>query len=179
MKLQCCGACVHMQGTKLFQYSTCPRGWVTYNFHSSCKHMHLSFKSLCNKEEHKGVICNKTSSNSSQSTRPVGRVLWEELLVLSRFHSHLQADEWNFCPLIWQVAWLTVLKYFMPDCLKASEISTVVTTADTGCPFPIGFPIVTMSGTTSGIACKKCHYSKTCAKQPLKTTHNKDLNDKW
>ena len=33
-------------------------------------------------------ICNMTFlSNSSQSTRPVGRVLWEELLVLSRFHS--------------------------------------------------------------------------------------------
>ena len=45
--------------------------------------MHLSFKSVCNKE-HKGVICNTTSSSySSQSTRPtVGRVLWEELLVL-------------------------------------------------------------------------------------------------
>ena len=41
-----------------------------------------------------------TSSNSSQSTRPVGRVLWEELLVLSRFHSQLQAEEWNFCPLM-------------------------------------------------------------------------------
>ena len=38
-------------------------------------------------------------SNSSQSTRPVGRVRWEELLVLSRFHSYLRADEWNFCPL--------------------------------------------------------------------------------
>ena len=34
------------QGTKIFQYSTCPAGRVTYNFHSSCKHMHLSFKSL-------------------------------------------------------------------------------------------------------------------------------------
>ena len=46
-----------------------------------------SFKSVCNKE-HKGVMCNTTSSSSSfQSTRPVGRVLWEELLVLSRFHS--------------------------------------------------------------------------------------------
>ena len=40
-----------------------------------------------------------SSSNSSQSTRPVGQVLWEELLVLSRFHSILLADEWNFCPL--------------------------------------------------------------------------------
>ena len=31
-------------------------------------------------------------SNSSQSTRPIGRVLWEELLVLSRFHSLLRVD---------------------------------------------------------------------------------------
>ena len=38
------------------------------------------------------------SSNSSESTRPKGRVLWEELLVLSRL---LQADKWNFCPLKW------------------------------------------------------------------------------
>ena len=37
--------------------------------------------------EHKGVLCNITSSsNSFQSTCPVGRVLLEELLVLSRFH---------------------------------------------------------------------------------------------
>ena len=44
--------------------------------------MHLSFKSVWNKE-HKGVICNMTSSsNSFQSTQRVG---WEELLVLSRF----------------------------------------------------------------------------------------------
>ena len=48
----------------------------------SCKHMHLSFKSVCNKD-HKGVICNMTSSSySSKSTRPTGRVLWEELLIL-------------------------------------------------------------------------------------------------
>ena len=48
---------------------------MTYNFHSSCKHMHLSFKSVCNKE-HKGVIYNMTSSSySSQSTHPTGRVL--------------------------------------------------------------------------------------------------------
>ena len=55
------------QGTKIFQYCTCPAGRVTYNFHSSCKHMHLSFKSVRNKE-HKGVICNMTSSSK----------LWEE-----------------------------------------------------------------------------------------------------
>ena len=58
----------------MFQYCTCPAGRVTNNFHSSCNHMHLSFKSVCNKE-HKGVICNSTSSFSSQSTRPTGRVL--------------------------------------------------------------------------------------------------------
>ena len=55
------------QGTKIFQYCTCPAGRVTYNFHLSCKHMHLPFKSVCNKE-HKGVIWNMTSSsNSSQA----------------------------------------------------------------------------------------------------------------
>ena len=40
-----------------------------------------------------------SSSNSSQSTCPAGRVLWEEILVLSRFHSQLRADEWSFRPL--------------------------------------------------------------------------------
>ena len=40
----------NLQGTKIFQYGTCPAERVTYNFHSSCKHMY----SLCNKE-HKGV----------------------------------------------------------------------------------------------------------------------------
>ena len=44
----------------------------------------MSYKSVHNKEP-KGVVCYMTSSsNSSQSTRPTGRVLWEELLVLSR-----------------------------------------------------------------------------------------------
>ena len=43
-----------LQETKLFQYCTCPAGQVTYNFPSSCQHMHLSFKTVCNKE-HKGV----------------------------------------------------------------------------------------------------------------------------
>ena len=53
------------QGTKIFQYCTCPAGRVTYNFHLSCKHVHLSFKSICNKE-HKGVIFNLTSSSNSR-----------------------------------------------------------------------------------------------------------------
>ena len=62
---------VILQGTKIFKYCTCPAGRVTYNFHSSCKHMHMSIKSVCNKE-HKWAICNTTSSsNSSLSTRPV------------------------------------------------------------------------------------------------------------
>ena len=43
------------QGTRILQYCTCPAGRVTYNFHLSWKHMHVSFKSVCNKE-HKGVI---------------------------------------------------------------------------------------------------------------------------
>ena len=34
----------HLQGTKLFQYCTCPAGQMTYNFHLSCKHMNLSLK---------------------------------------------------------------------------------------------------------------------------------------
>ena len=33
------------------------------------------------------------------STCPVGRALWEESLVLSKIHSSIRADEWNFCPL--------------------------------------------------------------------------------
>ena len=40
----------YMQGTKIFKYCTCPAGRVTYNFHSSCKHMHMSVKSVCNNE---------------------------------------------------------------------------------------------------------------------------------
>ena len=38
------------QGTKIFQYCTksCHAGRVTYNFHLSCKHMHSSFKRVCN-----------------------------------------------------------------------------------------------------------------------------------
>ena len=74
-------------GTKIFQYCTCPAGPVTYNFHSSYKPMNLSFKSVCNKE-HKVVICNMTSwSYSFKGTCLVGRVLWEESLIFSRFHS--------------------------------------------------------------------------------------------
>ena len=87
-----CTVFQYSQGTKIFQYCTCPAGRVTYNFHSSFKHMHLSFKSICNKEP-KGVICNMTSwSNFSQSTCPTGGVLWEELLVLPIFHSYLQGE---------------------------------------------------------------------------------------
>ena len=41
-------------GEKIFQYCTRPTGWVTYNFHASCKHTHLALKCVCNKE-HKGL----------------------------------------------------------------------------------------------------------------------------
>lgn len=44
---------------------------------------------------------------------------------------------------------LTVLKYSIPDNMKASATSLVVTTHDMGWPLPIGFPMVTMSGTKS------------------------------
>ena len=42
-----------VHGTKIFKYCTCSAVRV----HSSCKHKHLSFKSVCNKER-KGVIWN-------------------------------------------------------------------------------------------------------------------------
>ena len=45
-----------IQGTKIFQYCTCPAGRVTYNFHSSCKHMHSSLKIVCNKENGGGGV---------------------------------------------------------------------------------------------------------------------------
>lgn len=43
---------------------------------------------------------------------------------------------------------LTVLKYVTPEDANFSAISFVVTTADTGWPLPMGFPMVTMSGHT-------------------------------
>lgn len=42
-----------------------------------------------------------------------------------------------------------MLKYSIPEAAKACATSAVVTTQDIGCPFPIGFPMVTMSGTKS------------------------------
>ena len=43
---------------------------------------------------------------------------------------------------------LTVLKYSTPQAWKLAAISGVVTTAATGCPLPMGLPMVTMSGAT-------------------------------
>ena len=103
-------------GTKIFEYCTYPAGRVTYNFHSSCRHMYLFFKSVCNKE-HKGMICYMTSSRISfKITRPTGLVVWKELLVLSRFHSQLRADKWNFCPLH------TIHVHIIRDTSKACQI---------------------------------------------------------
>ena len=84
-----CTVCQYSQGTKIFQYCNCPAGQVTNNFHSSCKHMHLSFKSTCNKE-HKVVICNMTS----KSTCPIF------LYFTCNYKLKLRADKWNFCLLI-------------------------------------------------------------------------------
>ena len=53
------------QGTKIFKYCTCPAGWVTTNFHSSCKHMQLSFKSVCNKEHKSTSSSNPFQKHSS------------------------------------------------------------------------------------------------------------------
>ena len=41
----------YLQGTKMFQYCTCPAGQVTYNFHSSCKHI------TCPLKAYVGVMC--------------------------------------------------------------------------------------------------------------------------
>ena len=67
---------------------------MTYNFHSPCKHMHLSFN-----KEHKGAICNMTSSsNSSQSTRPLGQVLWENYLSCLDFTRNYELMSGIFVP---------------------------------------------------------------------------------
>ena len=87
---------------------TCPAGHVTYNFHSSCKHMHLSFKSVCNKE-HKEVICNITSSsNSFQSTRPTGRVLGKNYSSFLDFTSNYERTSGIFVPCPKLKLWHTV-----------------------------------------------------------------------
>ena len=86
-------------GTKTFQYCTGPSGRVTYNFHSSCKHIHLSFKSVCNKE-HKGAICNDFLEQFFPKHSSYRTSAFEELLVLSRFHSKLCGDKWNLCSLV-------------------------------------------------------------------------------
>ena len=87
-----------MQGKKIFQYCTCPAGRVTYNFFLSCKHMHLSCICVCNKE-HKGIICNMTSSsNSSQSTRPVGRVLGKKYSSFLDFTRNYEQTSGIFVP---------------------------------------------------------------------------------
>ena len=64
------------QVTKILYLSCRTCDLVTYNFHSSCKHMHLSFKSVCNKE-HQKVICNTTSSiYSSKQDECFGKNNW-------------------------------------------------------------------------------------------------------
>ena len=76
--------------------------------------MHLSFKSVCNKE-HKGVICNMTpSSNSSQSTRPTGRVLGKDY---SSFPDFTHNYEWTSGILVpWKGCW------FEPYCQEVAVL---------------------------------------------------------
>ena len=58
---------------------------------------------------------------------PVGQVLWEEKLVLSRFYSYLQAGEWNFCLLTRNVSLLFICDIYLSKiptlglCLKYLE----------------------------------------------------------
>ena len=60
--------------------------------------MHLSFKSICNKE-HKGVICNMTSSNnSSQITRPTGRVFGKNYSSFLDFTCNYERTSGIFVP---------------------------------------------------------------------------------
>ena len=63
--------------------------------------MHLSFKSICNKE-YKGVICDMTSSsNSSQSTRPTGRVLGKNYSSFLDFTRNYERTSGIFVPWIY------------------------------------------------------------------------------
>ena len=64
--------------------------------------MHLSFKSVCNKE-HKVAICNTTPS--SKLILPKAVVLQDECFGKNYssfldFTRNLRADKWNFCPLL-------------------------------------------------------------------------------
>ena len=108
-----------LQGTKIFKYCTYPAGRVTYNFHMSCIHMHMSFKSVCNKEQ-KTVICNMSSMSSSQSTRPIGRVLGRVLWKnYSSFLDFTRNYEWTsgiFVP--WTgICWPGALLILATHCL--------------------------------------------------------------
>ena len=62
-------------------------------------------------------------SNSFQRTRPTGQVLWEELLVLSRFHSYLGEDEWNFCPLEPLIPQVSVIGQY--DCVHSLAMKQI------------------------------------------------------
>ena len=96
-----------MQGTKIFQYCTWPAGRVTYNFHSSCKHMQCPLKGYAIKNIRTSL------SNSCQSTRPTGRMFGKKY---SSFPDFTRNYEWNFCPLLYETH------------LKSSRFSTILFT---------------------------------------------------
>ena len=65
------------------------------------------------------------TSNYSKSTCPVGRVLWEELLTLSRFRSQLRADEWNFWVYIEEQIMILTLQVPAKMLMKMSSAKVV------------------------------------------------------
>ena len=64
MLMNIVGLLLKEQGTKIFQYCTCPEG--SYDSHSSCKHIHRLLKEYAIKNIREYYV--RTSSNSSQST---------------------------------------------------------------------------------------------------------------
>ena len=61
-----------------------------------------------------------SSSNSSQSTHPTGQVLWEELLVLSRFHRNYKRPSGIFvpCGVKWHIIIIFICAHLSKDLMK-------------------------------------------------------------
>ena len=53
------------------------------------------------------------SSPADFSTRPVGGALWGESLVISKIHSSIRANKWNFCPLAGHICFAILGVYDM------------------------------------------------------------------
>ena len=68
-------------------------------------------------------------SNSSQSTHPAGRVLWEDLLFLSRFHSYYERTSGIFVPCSLYLSLIYLFLSAVPV-LKAFRTATTLCIAD-------------------------------------------------